>query len=468
MDIRFDQIEKLIVQLALGNFDYEVAPSEALDDIDAVIIGINMLGQELKVSQDKHVALFEYSGDAILIYSAATNTFVDSNEMATLLLGYTKEDIRQLSIVDLFPKENRELIESKVTYLKSVLQTSFDAQIEPNTGKLKYVSFLSKKVPYGEGRYFQISLRDITESKNISNNLVKKNAELKIAQSQLSQLNNNLEDKVNERTKELTSNKIKLEKSLLKEKLRRVALINSEIKLKKSLLREKELGELKTSFVSIASHQFRTPLAAIQSNSELLQIMSSSMDEETRARYRKVTSRITGEIAKMTELMDDVLILGKLTSRNVDYNPQKLNLVEFCKKLAKEFDDVQHDGRSVNIVINGDPYNVHIDHKLLTHSLSNLFSNAFKYSIGKRNPELIIFFKSKEFVLLIKDYGIGIPKDELPKLFQPFFRANNVIEIKGTGLGLSIAKEYTEINKGILTVNSTEEMGSTFEMCFNR
>ena len=212
MDIRFDQIEKLIVQLALGNFDYEVAPSEALDDIDAVIIGINMLGQELKVSQDKHVALFEYSGDAILIYSAATNTFVDSNEMATLLLGYTKEDIRQLSIVDLFPKENRELIESKVTYLKSVLQTSFDAQIEPNTGKLKYVSFLSKKVPYGEGRYFQISLRDITESKNISNNLVKKNAELKIAQSQLSQLNNNLEDKVNERTKELSSNKIKLEK----------------------------------------------------------------------------------------------------------------------------------------------------------------------------------------------------------------------------------------------------------------
>ena len=273
---------------------------------------------------------------------------------------------------------------------------------------------------------------------------------------------------MNERTKELRANKIKLEKSLLKEKLRRVALINSEIKLKKSLLREKELGELKTSFVSIASHQFRTPLAAIQSNSELLQIMSSSMDEETRARYRKVTSRITGEIAKMTELMDDVLILGKLTSRNVDYNPQKLNLVEFCKKLAKEFDDVQHDGRSVNIVINGDPYNVHIDPKLLTHSLSNLFSNAFKYSIGKRNPELIIFFKSKEFVLLIKDYGIGIPKDELPKLFQPFFRANNVIEIKGTGLGLSIAKEYTEINKGILTVNSTEEMGSTFEMCFNR
>ena len=259
---------------------------------------------------------------------------------------------------------------------------------------------------------------------------------------------------------------------LIDQRKKNLSLLKStrekNIRIRQSLKKEKELGELKSSFVSTASHQFRTPLAAIQSNSELLQIMSSSMDEETRKRYRKVTSRITGEIAKMTELMDDVLILGKLTSRNVEYNPQKIDLVEFCKKLANEFDDVQHDGRSVNIVINGEPYNVYLDPKLLNHSLSNLFSNAFKYSKGKRNPELVISFKSKEFVLLVKDYGIGIPKDELPKLFQPFFRANNVIEIKGTGLGLSIAKEYTEINKGILTVNSTEEIGSTFEMCFNR
>jgi len=577
VDIRFEKIQNFLIQLATGNFDHEIIPSQALDEIDALIIGINMLGQELKSSQEKHVALFEYSGDAILIYSAALNTFVDSNEMATVLLGHTKEDIRLLTIVDLFPKDEKTRIESKVTYLKSVLQTNFDTQIETNTGNLKYVSFLSKKLPYGAEQYFQISLRDITESKQISNNLVKKNVELKKAQKEIGELskfpsenpnpilrfneklklvyhnpassvnflsdfkikennlgdpilkkllkkakatgtlkniietrnerhysltlvyvqefnyiniygaditdfvnqvnekeksliglNDEMEIKVAERTKELRANEVKLEKSLAKEKLRRTALINSEIKLKKSLLREKELGDLKTSFVSIASHQFRTPLAAIQSNSELLQILSNNMDEETSKRYRKVTSRITGEIAKMTELMDDVLILGKLTSRNVDYNPKKLNLVEFCKKLANEFDDVQHDGRSMNIVIIGEPYNVHIDPKLLTHSLSNLFSNAFKYSKGKRNPELAISFKSKEFVLLIKDYGIGIPKDELPKLFQPFFRANNVIEIKGTGLGLSIAKEYTEINKGTLRVNSTEGIGSKFEIYFKK
>ena len=243
-------------------------------------------------------------------------------------------------------------------------------------------------------------------------------------------------------------------------------LENKTTELNRSLIKEQELGQLKTSFVSTASHQFRTPLAAIQSNSELLSMLSNNMDGETSKRFQKVTGRITGEIGKMTELMDDVLILGKLTSGNVNVKPEELNIVDFCQKLAEEFDDVQLDGRIMEIITDGEPYNVYLDSKLLSHSLSNLFSNAFKYSKGKRNPELVISFKSKEFVLLVKDYGIGIPKDELPKLFQPFFRANNVIEIKGTGLGLSIAKEYTEINKGTLRVTSTEEIGSIFEMSF--
>ena len=188
VDVRFEQIQDFLIQLATGNFDHKVTPSESLDEIDALIIGINMLGEELKVSQEKHVAMFEHAGDAILIYSVDSNTFVDSNEMATVLLGFTKEDIRLLSIVDLFPKEEKTLIESKVTYLKSVLQTSFDTQIEAKNGELKYVSFLSKKLPYGDEKYFQISLRDITESRQISNRLIKKNVELKQAQKAIGEL----------------------------------------------------------------------------------------------------------------------------------------------------------------------------------------------------------------------------------------------------------------------------------------
>ena len=121
MDKRFNQIQQFIIQLASGNFEYKVTPSESLDEIDALIVGINMLGEELKVSQEKHVALFEHAGDAILIFSTASNKFVDSNEMATTMLGFSAEDIRLLSIIDLFPKEEKTRIESKVTYLKSVI-----------------------------------------------------------------------------------------------------------------------------------------------------------------------------------------------------------------------------------------------------------------------------------------------------------------------------------------------------------
>jgi len=236
--------------------------------------------------------------------------------------------------------------------------------------------------------------------------------------------------------------------------------------LNRSLIKEKELGQLKTNFVSTASHQFRTPLAAIQSNSELLQMLSNNTDEDASQRVKKITSRITGEIAKMTEIMDDVLILGKLTSGNVAVKPEELNLVDFCQKLAKEFGDVQNDGRSINIVINGEPYNVNLDSKLLSHSLSNLFSNALKYSLGKGNPNLTISFKPNGFSLILEDYGMGIPKSEIPNLFHPFFRATNVTQIKGTGLGLSIAKEYIELNNGILIVSSTEGIGSKFEINF--
>ena len=253
-----------------------------------------------------------------------------------------------------------------------------------------------------------------------------------------------------------------------KVKERTAKLINSEKKLRTSLMKEKELGQLKSSFVSTASHQFRTPLAVIQSNVGLLEMFANKKSEKEFEKYRKVNNRITGAIAKMTELMDDVLILGKITSGNIYYKPQYLNILEFCDQLVAEFNDVPAEDRTISALTIGEPYNVYLDPKLLTHVLANLINNAFKYSLGKKNPELVIDFRAKELVISVKDYGIGIPKAEVLKLFQPFFRANNVTEIKGTGLGLSIAKEYVEINNGEISVQSTLGEGSCFEITFKK
>jgi len=253
-------------------------------------------------------------------------------------------------------------------------------------------------------------------------------------------LNNKLEEKVHQRT----------------------------IELQESLTREKELGKLKSAFVTTASHQFRTPLAIIQSNSELLEILSANGQKIESENYKKVSGRIKKAITKMTGIMEDVLILGKTTAGKTQYNAEDVALVEFCEKLVEEFNELKTDGSHLNFVIKGEPYNLALDPALLAHSLSNLISNAFKYSVGKKNPDLTIHFKPNELVLSIRDYGIGIPENELPKLFEPFFRAKNVTEFQGTGLGLSIAKEYIEVNKGTLSVNSTEGVGSDFEMKFKR
>jgi len=235
-----------------------------------------------------------------------------------------------------------------------------------------------------------------------------------------------------------------------------------------SLSKEKELGQLKTSFVSIASHQFRTPLAVIQSNTELLEMLNDMDVKQEPEKYKKITNRIIGAISKMTDLMDEVLVLGKLTSGNIHYKPEDLDLVEFSNVLIQQFNSIQKDGRTLDVIINSVPYTVWLDPKLLGHALTNLITNAFKYSVGKDNPELCIHFKPTEVVLSVKDYGLGIPEEEQLHLFEPFFRAVNVTEIQGTGLGLSIAKEYVEVNKGQITATSVLGEGSCFAITFKR
>ena len=243
-------------------------------------------------------------------------------------------------------------------------------------------------------------------------------------------------------------------------------LAKANLELEASLAREKELGQLKSSFVAVASHQFRTPLAIIQSNSELLEMMNRMTVKQSAEKYSKVTKRITDAVSTMTDLIEDILSLGKTTSGNVGYYPEDVDLIGFLEKLVKEFNLIQQDNRMIEFSSEGKVRLVYLDVKLLKHSLTNLINNAFKYSKGKENPKLDLIFRSKEVILIVKDYGIGIPVEEQSQLFEPFFRANNVTEMQGTGLGLSIAKEYIEINKGAISVSSILGEGSCFKISF--
>jgi signal transduction histidine kinase len=261
-------------------------------------------------------------------------------------------------------------------------------------------------------------------------------------------------------------------KSLNQQREKNITLLKkaetSNKQLSVSLEKEQELGELKTNFVSMASHQFKTPLAIIQSNAELYEMLANTGKIIEPDKFTKISGRIKDAITTMSDLLTEILVLGKVTSGNLVYTPENVDLIELCEKLVEEFNLIQQDGRTLHFEIVGEPYKMQLDTKLLTHSLSNLISNAFKYSIGKENPKLTIQFKPTELVLSVKDFGLGITKKEQLHLFQPFFRAENVAEIKGTGLGLSIAKEYIEVSKGEITAKSILGEGSCFEITFKR
>lgn len=239
-------------------------------------------------------------------------------------------------------------------------------------------------------------------------------------------------------------------------------LENARNKLEISLSKEKELGELKSKFVSTASHQFRTPLTVIQANIGLINMQVDAIESGLKEKLYKVTNRIQSEVERMTELMNDVLILGKINAGSVKPIFNSTDLLAIVEETAKKYDDIQNDGRKVKIEQIGEPRHIMIDGKLMEHTISNLISNAFKYSINKPSPVLKLDYKKNQVQISVRDFGIGIPSAEVKNLFQAFYRASNANDLPGTGLGVAIAKEYAELNGGTLSVTSRLNEGSEF------
>jgi len=233
------------------------------------------------------------------------------------------------------------------------------------------------------------------------------------------------------------------------------------MQLEASLQKEKELGDMKSRFVSIASHQFRTPLAIIQSNAELIKIIIKNENLEVSDRLNTSTARIDSEISRMTNLMNEVLIFGKFSSGQMELKRDMTDITSRCTKLVNRYNEIQPDNRKMDVRSIGNSRQVSIDKGMMRHAIDNLISNAFKYS-AETAPLFEISFLPKEIKISISDDGIGIPESEMENLFEPFHRADNVGDIAGTGLGLSIVKEYVELNGGTISVVSRENEGTKF------
>lgn len=233
----------------------------------------------------------------------------------------------------------------------------------------------------------------------------------------------------------------------------------AEDTLRQALAKEKELSELKSRFVSMASHEFRTPLATILALTETLSAYRHKLsDTQVEQRFDKIKE----QIQHLKEIMEDVLLLARMQARRVEFNPMELDLDALCRSVLDEFQGLKESKPQIEYHSHGAAGPVYLDVKLMRQILSNLLSNAVKYSAPERLIVLTLEFTAKLLTLTVCDQGIGIPAADLPHLFEPFHRAANVGNISGTGLGLVITKEAVELHGGTISVNSRVNQGTTF------
>ncbi len=233
----------------------------------------------------------------------------------------------------------------------------------------------------------------------------------------------------------------------------------AEVKVRQALEQEKELGELRSRFVCMVSHEFRNPLHLISFSTSALKRQTDQWIDDKKLKY---LNRIQTAVEHLTELMDDVLILGRSEARKIIFEPRGLNLDQFCRDLVTQF-QLSH-ATECTIVFSsfGDCSTACVDEKLIKPILTNLLDNAIKYSPKSSIVNLTLSCQEEKVIFEIQDCGIGISAIDLHRLFEPFYRGNNVGEIQGTGLGLAVVKNLVELHCGEISVASEVGIGTTF------
>jgi len=288
----------------------------------------------------------------------------------------------------------------------------------------------------------------------------------KAAEKQILQLNEDLEQKVKLRTEELADvvNKLleanqkmlhEIEERTVVEK----ALRKSESELKVSLDKEKQLSKMKSRFVSMASHEFRTPLSTIHSSADLIEAYTKESAGDKRLKH---VERIRASVNNLTNILNDFLSLSKLEENQVQHKPTEFDLGDFCQEIIDEIKYMLKPGQQIQHSKAECEASLYLDKSMLKNIMYNLLSNAIKYSPPGKPISCEADVIKQELKITIADKGIGIPDKDKPAMFTRFHRAQNAENIQGTGLGLNIVKRYLDILDGDITFESELNKGTTF------
>jgi PAS domain S-box-containing protein len=284
---------------------------------------------------------------------------------------------------------------------------------------------------------------NITQRKEIENNMIRQQKELERISTEIRKLNTDLEAKVEERT------------LILKEALQR--LEQSQAELSEALDKERQLNEIKSRFVSMASHEFRTPLSTVLSSASLLGKYTTVEDQDKRLRH---IDKIKGSVKHLNDILEDFLSLGKLDEGRVESRPVEFDLEDLIKDTVDEIKGLLKKGQQIKISYEGTRL-VAADKKLLKNVMINLITNAIKFSDEGQEIDIITRANTETAMISVEDHGIGISEEDLEHLFTSFFRGTNATNIQGTGLGLHIVKRYLNLMGGTADITTVLDQGTT-------
>jgi len=381
------------------------------DYVMALVIDISV---RKKAEQElRHWAnIFNESLNEIFIFDSETLLFIDVNKGALYNIGYTLEELKKMTPVDIKPKYNREqfLKEIEPLMIGSSDKLKFNTTHKRKDGTTYPVEVHMQKSSTGESETLVAIILDITEQEKYTQKL---------------------EKTVAQRTRQL----------------------------EEALAKEKELGELKTKFLSLVSHEFKTPLSGILTSATLAGKYPKEDQQEKREKHLKT---IQGKVKYLNNIINDFLSIERLESGKFSYKFSNFPLSKVVNEVIYDANMLVKEGQHIEYPENIDAIYIDFDEKTLELILTNLINNAIKYS--SENSTIYLTAKKEEDTLrlVIRDEGIGIPDDEQKYIFNRYFRAENALLNQGTGIGLNIVKTHLENLGGSITFTSIEDKGTEF------
>ncbi len=396
-------------------------------------------------------ALFSHATIGIVV-TDKNGHIINFNKQAETDFGYTITEVMNKPLEILLPPSTKARHEHhRSTYyedpgIRSMGQGR-DLHAQRKDGSAFPVEVSLSNYTFNDDIFVVAFVINITVRKQHELIVLDQKEELERAAHQVRQLNIGLEKKVNDRTK------------MLQETLS--ALEQSKIELSNALEAEKDLGEMKSKFVSMASHEFKTPLATILSSAFLLEKYNASGEPAKRAKH---INRIKHAANDMKMILDDFLSADKLDEGVVSAKPQIISAQKWIEELEDLIQDMRlhcKDGQTICMNCTGHN-DFLIDDRLLKNICINIISNAIKFTPENGQIEVSCHITPTVLSLSVKDNGIGISNEDQKHLFERFFRAKNAVNIQGTGLGLNIVSRYIELLNGSVEFHSELDKGSMF------